>query len=155
LEFVVFTLAGTDYAVPIGKLVEMSRPLPVTPVPNLPEWVLGVANVRGDIVSLVDLRLFLGLERCERPAQQRLLVVRARGEDMTAGLLVDQVRGLRRLPASSFEALAAPVTDRVGAYLQGLAECGGRLLAVLDLDRLLLSPEMRQFGPAHEPAGRR
>jgi uncharacterized repeat protein (TIGR01451 family) len=155
LEFVVFTLAGTDYAVPIGNLVEMSRPLPVTPVPNLPEWVLGVANVRGDIVSLVDLRLFLGLERCERPAQQRLLVVRARGEDMTTGLLVDQVRGLRRLPASSFEALAAPVTDRVGAYLQGLAEYGGRLLAVLDLDRLLLSAEMRQSGPAHEPAGRR
>jgi uncharacterized repeat protein (TIGR01451 family) len=155
LEFVVFTLAGTDYAVPIANLVETSRPLPVTPVPNLPEWVLGVANVRGDIVSLVDLRLFLGLERCERPAQQRLLVVRARGEDMTTGLLVDQVRGLRRLPARNFEALAAPVTDRVGAYLQGLAEHGGRLLAVLDLDRLLLSPEMRQFGPAHEAAGRR
>jgi uncharacterized repeat protein (TIGR01451 family) len=143
--YVIFTLLGTDYAVPIGNVVEMTRPLPATPVPNVPDWVLGVANFRGDIVSLVDFRLFLGLERPGALADQRLLVVRDRQENTTAGLLVDGVRGMRRLPPQRFRPAATPFQNRLAPYLGGVTDFEGRLLAVLDLDQLLTSPELRQF----------
>jgi purine-binding chemotaxis protein CheW len=148
-QYVLFTLADTDYAVPIANVVELSRPLPITPVPNVPDWVVGVANVRGDIVSLVDFRTFLGLERPGNVGDQRLLVVRAREENMTTALLVDQVRGMRRLSPQSLSVPAAPIQGRIASYLGGVSDHEGRLVAVLDLDRLLLSAEMRQFEPAN------
>jgi purine-binding chemotaxis protein CheW len=144
---VVFSLAGGEYAVPLGNVVEVGRPLPVTPVPNVPDWVLGVANVRGDIVSMVHLRSFLGLPRGGEPPG-RLVVARAGRGEMTAGLLVDRVRGIRALPPGGARAPEAAPGDRLAPYLRGVAEADGRLLAVLDLDRLLLSPELRQFEEA-------
>jgi hypothetical protein len=62
-QHVIFTLAGTEYAAPIANVIEIGRPMVVTPVPNVPDWVLGVANLRGDIISMVNLRAFLGMDR--------------------------------------------------------------------------------------------
>src|SRR5262249_19531329 len=108
---------------------------------------LGVANVRGDIVSMVDLRGFLGMESYGRQPSQRMLVARDRKEEITAGLIVDQVRGIRYVAAERVNPAASPIEDRVAPYLRGFTEQDGRLLVLLDLNRLLLSPEMRQFEP--------
>jgi purine-binding chemotaxis protein CheW len=144
-QHILFTLAGTDYAVPITNVLEIGQPLQVRAVPNVPEWVLGVANVRGDIVSMVDLRRFLGME-ADRPVQgRRMMVCRTRTGELTTGLLVDRVRGIRSLPVEARAVPSSRLGDRVTAYLQGMAEYEGRLLLFLDLDRLLLSAEMRQF----------
>jgi hypothetical protein len=59
-QHVVFGLAGNTYAIPIDSVREIGRPPAMTSVPNVPDWVLGLVNVRGDIVSLVDLRDFPG-----------------------------------------------------------------------------------------------
>ncbi len=144
-QHVVFSLAGTDYAVPGATVREIGRPPQVTPVPNVPDWVLGVANVRGDVLSVVDLRAFLGLERGGHGRDSRMLVVRAREEDMATALIVDRVRGIRAVPADAVAAPTADADPRVAPYLRGVSEHGGRLLVLLDLDRLLLSAEMRQF----------
>jgi purine-binding chemotaxis protein CheW len=146
-QLVVFTLGGVDYGVAIGNLREVGRLPSVTPVPNVPTWVLGVANIRGDIVSLVDLRAFLGLEPYGRQTTARLLVARDRQEEVTAGLVVDQVKGIRYVTADRISAATSPIEDRVAPYLRGFTEQDGRLLVLLDLNRLLLSPEMRQFEP--------
>jgi purine-binding chemotaxis protein CheW len=146
-QLVVFTLGGVDYGVAIGNLREVGRLPSVTPVPNVPSWVLGVANIRGDIVSLVDLRAFLGLEPYGRQTTARLLVARDRQEEVTAGLVVDQVIGIRYVTADRINAATSPIEDRVAPYLRGFTEQDGRLLVLLDLNRLLLSPEMRQFEP--------
>jgi chemotaxis signal transduction protein len=110
----------------------------------VPAWVLGVANVRGDIVSLVDLGAFLGLDGLPHGRPGRMVVARARPDELTAGLLVDQVRGIQFVPEDRIST-ASPVEGPVTPYLRGVAEQGGRLLVFLDLDRLLLSPAMRQF----------
>jgi purine-binding chemotaxis protein CheW len=144
-QHILFTLAGTDYAVPIANVLEIGQPLQVRAVPNVPEWVLGVANVRGDIISMVDLRRFLGME-ADRPVPgRRLIVCRTRTGELTTGLIVDRVRGIRSLPMEARAVPSSRLDDRVIAYLQGMAEYEGRLLLFLDLDRLLLSAEMRQF----------
>lgn len=144
-QHVIFSLAGTEYAVPMANVAEIERPLDVTPVPNVPDWVLGVANLRGDVVSMVDLRGFLGLEQVGYQPGSRMVVVQSNREDLTTAFIVDRVSGIRYLPVDRIGAPAAPIEDQVAPYLRGVYEHEEHLLVVLNLERLLLSEEMRQF----------
>ncbi len=147
-RYLVFTLADIDYAVPLANVLEAGVPPPATPVPHVPEWVVGVANLRGDVVSLVDLRGFLGLEAEAGGAGRRLLVVKARQEELTTGLLVDRLCGIRSLPEARLSGAEALGESPVAPFVRGITEEEGRVVVFLDLDRLLLSPAMRQFEAA-------
>src|SRR5262249_17419684 len=95
-QYMVFSLADMDYAVPLSHVLEVGRTRPITPVPNLTDWILGVANVHGDIVSMISLRRFLGLPLRDTGPESRLLVVKANsGPELTTGLIVDRIRGIR------------------------------------------------------------
>jgi chemotaxis signal transduction protein len=144
-QHIVFTVAGTDYAIPIGRITEVGRLPGITPVPHVPDWMLGVANIRGDIVSLVDFRQFLGLEPIPYGSTTRMLVVRDAPGEVTTALVVDRVRGLRFLEADQMMQPTSELQDQLVTYLRGVLELQGRLLVVLDPDRLLQSPEIRQF----------
>ena len=146
-QYAIFTLAGTEYAVPLGNVLEIGRPPNATPVPNVPDWVLGVANLRGDIISMVDLRAFLGMQRRSFGRDNRILVVQADQAVVTTGLVVDRINGIGYLAEDQIGPPHGPIEDQVTPYLRGVYEHDGRLLVVLDLDGLLLSPEMRQFEP--------
>jgi purine-binding chemotaxis protein CheW len=143
-QHVIFSLAGTEYAAHIGNVTEIGKPLEATPVPNVPDWVLGVVNLRGDIISMVDMRAFLGMEPTGYGQDKRMLVAQARRGELVAGLVVDRVTGIRYLDKARIAEPAAPIEDRVAPYLRGVYEHEGHLLVALDFDRLLLSPEMRQ-----------
>ena len=145
-QHLLFSLAGTRYAVRLDHLVELGLPPATTVVPNVPGWVRGVANLRGDILAVVDLAAFFGLEPAGEVAAARVLVVRAGGDQVTAGLLVDGVHGLVGLDAP--RPPTAEVADRVAPFLSGVSEHEDRLVAVLDLERFFASPEVRRFEPA-------
>lgn len=144
-----FSLGGTRYAVRLEHLVELGLPPATAMLPNVPGWMRGVANLRGDILAVVDLAEFFGLDLPEagspNPAA-RLLVVRAGRDEVTAGLLVDGVHGLVGLDHP--RPPTAEVADRVAPYLTGISEHQDRLVAVLDLERFFASPEVRLFEPA-------
>jgi len=144
-QHVIFHLANTEYTVPIGNVTEIGRPLPTTTVPNVPGWMFGVANLRGDIVSMVDLRGFLGLPPAHFEQDGRMIIAQSTDEEVTAGLLVDRVSGIRFLAVEEITAPTAAIEDQVAPYLRGVYEDNGRLLVVLNLDKLLLSSEMQQF----------
>jgi purine-binding chemotaxis protein CheW len=142
VRHLLFGLAGRCYAVLLEQVVEVERVPPWTPVPNVPDWLLGVANRRGDIVSLVDLCRFVGLPSAAPAGQGRFLVVRSRGGELTTGLVVDRIFGMRLL---SCRADGGTGEEPLTPYAQGVAQWEGRTVTVLDLDRLLLSPALRQF----------
>jgi purine-binding chemotaxis protein CheW len=146
-QFVIFSLTGTEYAVPIVNVIEIGYPLGVTPLPNVPDWVLGVSNLRGDLISVVDLRMFFGLERTTFTESARMLVGRTSQEDLTIGLIVDQAQGIRQLPIEQIEKPTAGIESQISPYLLGTYEHEGNLLVVLDLDSVLASTEIRQFEP--------
>lgn len=135
-RYIVFSLGRARYAVPIGAVIEVGAVPPVTPVPHLPPWVLGVTNLRGEILSVVDLALFLGAA-AEGSAMGRLLVVRGAGPEPYTGLVVDQVAGLASFAASRVVRAAALLDDPASIYLTGVVEQGGEVVAVLDVARLL------------------
>ena len=142
-QFLTFELAETEYGLDILKVREIRAWEPVTPLPNTPRYVKGVINLRGSVVPIVDLRERLGLE--PRPYGPRTVVIvvnlhpsQAPGERAkVVGMVVDAVCDEHTLNESLISAppdLGGPIG---GAFVAGLVEVAGRLIVLLDSDRLL------------------
>jgi purine-binding chemotaxis protein CheW len=144
-RYVTFAIAGSLYAVSVTSVLEISRTPHITPIPNVPPWIPGVINLRGEIISVIDLRAFLGIDETYQADSRRLLVVKTPGEEITTSLVVDQVRGFVRLDTKQMTAAGTPLDDWVAPYLTGVFEYEDQVLAVMDLERFLLSPEICQF----------
>jgi purine-binding chemotaxis protein CheW len=142
VNHIVFGLNGARYAVSIRSVLELDRLSPITPVPNTPEFVLGVTNVRGDVVSVLDLRRLLGLPALARPETGRLIQVRPSGRAVRSGILVDSVLGMRPVRVSQVE--ADPTADgRVGAVVDGLYPDKPEPLRVLNVEKLFQTEQIR------------
>jgi purine-binding chemotaxis protein CheW len=148
-RYVLFTVAGSTYAVPNACVTEVGRVPKTTLVPLAPAWLRGVTSLRGDVVSVIDLRAWLGLESASSHTG-RLLVVRLLEEEFSTGLLVDSVDQIATVPLDSVRAPTSPLEGALAAFLAGACHVGPRFVAVLDLDRLLRSPEIRQFDDGRE-----
>jgi purine-binding chemotaxis protein CheW len=148
-RFVLLTIAGTDYAIAEAFVTELERVPRITPVPRVPHWMRGVTNMRGDILSVIDMRRLLGLDGAP-PATARLLVVRLLDEPFAAGLLVDAVDRIVAVADDHITAPASPLGGPLAPYLGGVFQIGDRLVTLLDIDRLLRSPEVRQFDEPKE-----
>lgn len=143
-RYVLFAIAATQYAVPEAFVTELERVPRMTPVPRVPSWLRGVTNLRGDIVSVVDLRIYLGLSGV-LPPTARLLVVRLLDEPFATGLIVDAVDRIVTIQAGDITPPAAPLEGPLTPYLAGVCTVHERLVAVLDIARLLRSADLRQF----------
>ncbi len=150
-RLVLFTVASSMYGVPETFVTEVARVPAVTAVPHVPHWVRGVTNLRGDIISVVDLRSFIGLEGTS-PHTGRLVVVRLIDEEFSAGLLVDAVEQIAAVALEDVRMPAGPIEGALAPYLTGVSQVGERLVAVLDLERLLRSADVRQFEDRREEA---
>ena len=144
---VVFTSAGSAYAVLETSVTEAGRIPKITRVPRVPEWVRGVTSLRGEVLSVLDLRLFLGLEPTSLHTG-RLLVVRLtprEDDELSLGLLVDSVDQIASVPRDDVRPPASPLEGALAPFVTGVARVGERLVAALDLDALLGSADIRQF----------
>ncbi len=144
-RYLIFSLHGSRYAIAVPYVLEIGRLPSITPIPNVPAWLRGVINLRGEIISVVDLRSFLGIEQASQVHQSRILVVKTLGDEITTSLIVDQVRGFARLPRASIHTTAISIQDKIDPYLMGICEHDEQVFAVFDLERFLLSPEICQF----------
>lgn len=144
-HYVTFAIADSLYAVSVTSVLEISRAPRITPIPNVPPWIPGVINLRGEIISVIDLRAFLGIDETYQADSSRLLVVKTPGEEITTSLVVDQVRGFVRLDTKQMIAAGTSLDDWVAPYLTGVFEYEDQVLAVMDLESFLLSPEICQF----------
>ena len=144
LRFVLFAVADATYAIPEGYVSEVARVPAMTVVPHVPPWVRGVTNLRGDVVSVADLRVYLGLEPTLLHTG-RLLVVRLPHEDFSMGLLVDRVDLIANVPRDAVRLPVSPVEGALAPFLTGVCQVGDRLVTVIDLDRFLRSTDIRQF----------
>ncbi len=147
-QYVLFCLGDTDYAAPIENVLEIGLPIRTTPVPNVPEWLVGVANMRGDILSVVDLRMFLQTGSTEHTPTERILVAHSRHGTMMTALVVDGVRGIRSFDENRIIASAGLREGNTAPYQRGMYEYEQHVLEVLDLEKLLLSHKMQQFESA-------
>ena len=150
LNHIVFGLNGARYAVSIRSVLELDRLSPITPVPNTPEFILGVTNVRGDVVSVLDLRRLLGFPPLARPDTGRLIQVRPSGRAVRSGVLVDSILGMRPVHTSRIE--PDPTADAlVNAVLDGLYGDKPEPLRVLNVEKLFEMEQIRALFRESQP----
>ena len=151
-KHVLFVLNEAHYAVPLANVLELQRLPHITTLPNAPDWLRGVTNLRGEVLSVVDLRSLLGMPAAESPVSQRLIVVRSTREEISTGWIVDRVLGIRGIAAEDLKPSSTLMTGPAASFLSGVVDRDARLIAVLDVNRVLSSPEMRQFEPTWQEA---
>jgi purine-binding chemotaxis protein CheW len=133
--FIVFTVAGTSYALRSRDVEHIEMVEQVTRVPNAAPFVDGVVFTRGRVVPAVNLRARFGFERTPYDLKTRLIVVQTGGRQV--GLIVDGGREFLRVPADSLQPPQEALTDVSGQYIEGIISLNDRLLLVISLQELL------------------
>ena len=149
-EMLVFTLGGDEYAVDILKVQEIRGYEKVTAIPRAPDFLKGVVNLRGTIVPVVDLRIKFDLAEARYDAFTVVIVLRIAGR--VIGAVVDGVSDVIGLGANDLK--PAPQLGAVvdSSYLAGVATMGGRMILVLDIEKLLSSGELDLLSGATQAA---
>jgi purine-binding chemotaxis protein CheW len=139
LHLLTFALDREEFGIPVTQVREVIRVSDITRVPQAPAHVRGVANLRGRILAVVELRSRLGLPLAELTPRSRVLVVEVRGRVL--GLLVDAVSQVTKVPQASVVPAPEEVVSADANYLTGVARWQSRLIILLDLDRVLFPTE--------------
>lgn len=115
---IAFEVGGQELVAPMGEVSEILATPDVTPIPLTKPWLLGVANVRGRLLPLVDLAKFLGIESRSRLKSKKVMVIDQDG--VFSGILVDQVLGMLQFGSADYHANALPETSPFAPYNHGM-----------------------------------
>ena len=145
-QYLTFLLAGEEYGVDILRVQEIKGWDSVTPIPNTPEYIRGVINLRGMIVPIIDLRLRFSLEQLEYGPTTVVIMLKVMTEgkqSRTMGIVVDGVSDVYNMPEDQIKASpdfgAAVETD----FVKGLATVNDKMVIILDIDHMLNSNELK------------
>ena len=145
LHIVGFKVGRETYGVPITSLHEIVRVPEITAVPDAPDYIEGVINLRGKIVSVIDLRKRFGEPDTVPNRRNRILVVEHGGR--LSGLIVDAASEVIKIPAVDVEPSPTALRDGGLNCVTGLGKYHGRLIVLLDMSKLLDNSEARKTEP--------
>jgi len=131
-EIVEFLLAYEKYGIATTFVREVYPLVELTPLPRTPAFVLGVANVRGHILSVMDIKKFFDLPEKGLTDLNKLIIVRV--SDMELGILADDIHGVRSVASAALQPALPTMTGSRADYLRGLTEDS---VAILDIERIL------------------
>ncbi|MBI1938127.1 MAG: chemotaxis protein CheW [Ignavibacteriales bacterium] len=143
LQLVSFMIGDEEFGVDILLVQEIIRMLQVTKVPNAPDFVDGVINLRGRIIPVIDLRCKLGIPRKEHDKNTRIIVVEVSGK--TIGFIVDAVTEVLRIPSSITEAPPEIVTGINSEFINAVGKLEDRLLILIDIEKVLTTSEKMEL----------
>lgn len=149
LQVVGFRIGNETFGVRISSVREIVRVPEITAVPNAPETVEGVINLRGKIIPVMDLRKRFGQPEIQNDRKNRILVVEL--ENKLLGLIVNSASEVLKIPPSEIEAPGTVFADGEASYVTGVGKLNGRLIILLDIVKLLHRPEFKRFEEAAEP----
>ncbi len=150
-QLVGFRIGEETYGVQIGSVREIVRVPEITSVPNAPELIEGVINLRGRIIPVMDLRKRFGSSSIQADKKNRILVVEL--ENRLLGLIVSSASEVLKIPPSEIEPPGAVFAEGESSYVTGVGKLKGRLVILLDIARLLRQPEHKKLEEAAEPVG--
>jgi purine-binding chemotaxis protein CheW len=148
LQVVGFRIANETFGVRISSVREIVRVPEITSVPNAPDTVEGVINLRGKIIPVMDLRKRFGQAEIHNDKKNRILVVELEGKLL--GLIVNSASEVLKIPPSEIEAPATVFADGESSYVTGVGKLNGRLIILLDIIKLLHRPEFKRLEEAAE-----
>jgi purine-binding chemotaxis protein CheW len=143
LQLVSFKIGNEEFGIDILKVQEIIRIMSITQVPNSPEAVEGVINLRGRVIPVIDLRIKLGMNRVEHSSSTRVIVVEI--NNTTVGFIVDAVSEVLRIPQNITEPPPPIVAGINSEFLTAVGKLEDRLIILLDLERVLSVTEEMEF----------
>jgi purine-binding chemotaxis protein CheW len=139
LQWVTFHLAGETYGVNVMQVQEVLRYTEIAPVPGAPSYVLGIINLRGNVVTVIDTRHRFGLDPGEITDNTRIVIIEA--DKHVVGILVDSVAEVVYLRQSEIETAPNIGSDDSAKFIQGVCHKNGELLILIELNKLLTDDE--------------
>jgi purine-binding chemotaxis protein CheW len=150
LQIVGFRIGRETFGLPISIVREIVRVPEITSIPNAPDYIEGVINLRGRIIPVVDLRKRFGEVVAKADKRNRIVVVEL--ENRNIGLIVNSASEVLKIPPSDIEAPHAVFQEGELDYITGVGKLRGRLVMLLDLGKLLQRSELRGLGAAADSA---
>jgi len=141
-QFLTFQLGDELYGVDILRVQEIKGYTTVTKIPNTPDYIKGVLNLRGTIVPIVELRTTFGMPTIDYTMFTVIVVVVVR--DRIMGLVVDSVSDVLNISKKDIQAPPEFGTKVDVSVLSGIGKSGDKLVALLDIDRLLIDPAIEE-----------
>ncbi len=143
LQWVTFRLSGETYGVNVMQVQEVLRHSEIAPVPGAPAYVLGIINLRGNVVTVIDTRHRFGLEPGELTENTRIVIIEA--DSHVIGILVDSVAEVVYLRPSEIETAPNVGNDESAKFIQGVCHKNEELLILIELDKLLTDSEWAEL----------
>ncbi|MBF0494032.1 MAG: purine-binding chemotaxis protein CheW [Candidatus Omnitrophica bacterium] len=140
VRVLVFSLAAEDYCIEIKQAKEVIRLPEITRVPNTPEFIAGVMNLRGEIIALVIPHYFFGLERKKKAEEARIIITDTAG--YSVGILVDRVEDAIDIEEGSIQAPLSTLNETIFSFTRGQIHQGNRILTLLDIEKVLNNNEI-------------
>lgn len=143
-KYLTFSLAGEEYGIGILKIKEIIGMMPITTVPQTPEFVKGVINLRGKVIPVIDLRLRFGMDAIDYTERTCIIVVEIDGSAGTVqiGIVVDAVSEVLNVNAEDVEETPTFGAKLNTDYILGMAKMEGGVKILLDIDRVLSGEEI-------------
>lgn len=139
LQWVTFHLGDETYGINVMQVQEVLRYSEIAPVPGAPAYVLGIINLRGNVVTVIDTRTRFGLNSAEVTDNSRIVIIEA--EKQVIGILVDSVAEVVYLRSSEIDSAPNIGTEESAKFIQGVSNRDGELLILVDLNKLLSDEE--------------
>lgn len=144
LQWVTFRLDDETYGINVMQVQEVLRYTEIAPVPGAPPYVVGIINLRGNVVTVIDTRKRFGLQHEELTDNTRIVVIEA--EKQVVGILVDSVSEVVYLRQSEIETTPNVGNEESAKFIQGVCNKNGELLILVELDKMLADSEWAEIG---------
>jgi len=144
LQCVTFRLEGEVYGINVMMVQEVLRVTEIAPVPGAPDFVLGIINLRGNVVTVIDTRKRFALPAREMDDSTRIVIIES--DDQTVGIVVDGVSEVVNVSRSEIETAPSVGNDEAARYIEGVVSRGEELLILVDLNKLLTDDEWLDVG---------
>ncbi len=142
IQWVTFHLENEKYGIKVMQVQEVLRMTEIAPVPGAPHYVLGIINLRGNVVTVIDTRKRFGLSDVENDDETRIVIVEANNN--VVGILVDSVAEVVDLKISDIETAPNVGNDESSKYIQGVSSRENELLILVDVNKLLSDEEWQE-----------
>ena len=143
LQWVTFKLDNETYGINVMQVQEVLRYSEIAPVPGAPYYVLGIINLRGNVVTVIDTRARFGLQSADIDDSTRVVIIEA--EKQVIGILVDSVAEVVYLRRSEIDNAPNVGTEESAKFIQGVSNRDNELLILVDLDKLLSDEEWAEL----------
>lgn len=144
-KYLTFHLGSEDYGIEIRHVTEIIGIQKITVIPEMPDYIKGVINLRGKIIPVMDVRIRFRLD--QRAYDERTCVVVVNIRDSAIGLVVDTVSEVADIPEAQIEP-AAGLNSRGSAFIKGIGKQGDDIKIILDVDKLLYEADLAALGKA-------